>query len=199
VAFDVGGGEVNKIEDQKNEEKTQPPLVWLVVVSKAGQEVRAKRELQQQRADFGQGFEVYLPMKVSANRKLELVSAPFFPRYLFVRVDLRLGSWKRIWSTYGVHAVLGCTPTRPYGVADWVIERMRQQEDAGFIRMGLKEERARGMGLTPGQAVRLAGSPLEMVFEELVDDRRATILVSLLGRDSRLTVDIAKLRPTVSP
>lgn len=173
-------------------------LVWVVVVSKPFQERRAKRELEQQAAQFGEGFEVYLPMKLAATRKRELVAAPFFPRYLFARVDLRLNSWKRIWSTLGVHGLLGASVDRPFGVADWVIERLRDQEDAGFIRMGLLEEQASAYGLTKGMTVRVAGMPLEAVFVELVDERRALILVSLLGRDSTLTVDLAKVRATAT-
>lgn len=190
---------MNLIKDQNLEEpKGRSALVWVVVVSKPFQERRAKRELEQQAALFGEGFEAYLPMKLSANRKRELISTPFFPRYLFARVDLRLNSWKRIWSTMGVHGLLGATMDRPFGVADWVIERLRTQEDAGFIRMGLLEEQAAAFGLKPGTAIRVIGTPLEAVFLELVDERRASILVSLLGRDSTTTVDLAQVRAIAS-
>lgn len=173
--------------------RTQGPLVWVVVVSKPGQERRAARELQQQAAEFGEAFEVYLPMKLSMNRRRELVASPFFPRYLFARMDLRLSSWKKIWATYGVSGLLGGSADRPFGLADWVIERLRAQEDAGFIRMGLEADAA-ACGFGGGDMVRVAGGVLEGVFLERVDEKRAAILVSLLGRDSRVTVDLAKLR-----
>ena len=171
------------------------PLVWIVVVSKPGQERRAKRELEQQAADFGPGFEVYLPMKLAANRKRELVAGPFFPRYLFARVDLGVAAWRRIWSTYGVAGVLS-QGERPVGVADWVVERVKAQEEQGFIKMGLAAERARALGFEKGQTVRVEGMALEAVFDELVDDKRAVIFLSLIGRDSRVTVDLSKLRST---
>lgn len=171
-----------------------PVRAWVVVVSKAGQERRARRELEQQAEVFGEGFEVYLPMKLSMNRKRELVAQPFFPRYLFAKMDLRTSSWRRIWSTYGVSGMLGGSGERPYGVADWVIERLRAQEEAGYIRMGLEEDAAKGPVFGAGEAVRVAGGVLEGVFVERVDEKRAAILVSLLGRDSRVTVDLAKLR-----
>lgn len=190
---------VNLIKDQNLEEpKGRSALVWVVVVSKPFQERRAKRELEQQAKLFGEGFEIYLPMKLAMNAKRELISAPFFPRYLFARIDLRLDSWKRIWSTLGVQGLLGSRMDRPFGVADWAIERVRAQEDAGFIRMGLLAEQARGPRFQPGDKVRLAGTSLEAVFVELVDEKRASILVSLLGRDSTLTVDLAKVRDTVT-
>lgn len=175
-------------------------LVWVVVVTKPFQEKRAKEQLEQQRAAFGAGFEVYLPLKLVTDRyrKGELTAGPFFPRYLFARVDLRLASWKRIWSTLGVHGILGASPERPYGVADWVIERLQAQEDAGFMRIGLESDQARGPSFKPGDVVRVAGSPLEGVFLTLDDRKRVAILVSLFGRDSRVTVDLAKLRSTLT-
>lgn len=174
-------------------------MAWLLVCTKAFQEKLAKDNLERQAALFGPGFEVYLPQKLFKHpRRKCLETAPFFPRYLFVRVDLRLASWKRIWSTRGVQGVMGSSAERPFAIADWVIERTRQQEDGGFIRMGLEVDqaaiRARNAGFTEGQVVRAAGMPLEAVFVEFVDDKRASILVSLLGRDSRVTVDLAKLR-----
>lgn len=184
----------SEAKQEKGGETTPPKrLVWIVVKTKLGQERRAKRELEQQADLFGEAFEAYLPMKLSMNRKREMVASPFFRSYLFARVDLRISHWKRIWSTYGVAGVLGSSAGYPHAVADWVIERIRAQEEAGYIRMGLEEEAA-DAGFTRGAAVRLAGAPLEAVFEERVDEKRAAILVSLLGRDSRVTVDLAKLR-----
>jgi transcriptional antiterminator RfaH len=177
--------------DQITEGKTQvkkaraKAVVWIVVVSKPGQERRAKRELEQQ------GFEIYLPMKLVVNRKRELIASPFFPRYMFARVSLQVGDWRAIWSTYGVQGLLG-SPTRPHGVADAVVERIQAAEESGFIKMGLAAAAGHFAG---GQRVRMAGSDaLEGIFLEAVDEKRAAILVSLLGRDSRVTVDLSKLR-----
>lgn len=172
--------------------------VWVCVVAKPFAELSAKQNL------INQGFDVYLPMKlfeVSAGpRKGELRSTPFFPRYLFAHIDVREDRWRYIWSTIGVQSVLGATAARPpCGVADFVIERLQAQEEAGYIRMmGDIAERGRLVACPfgEGEIVRMAGSPLEAVFLEPVDAKRAIILVKLLGRDSRLTVDIAKLRAT---
>lgn len=174
--------------------------VWVAVVTKPSQETIAKRNLEQQ------GFPVYLPLKLfevaAGARKGELRSTPFFPRYIFAQIDVREDRWRYIWSTTGCQSVLGVTVARPpYGVADFVIERLQAQEEAGYIRMmGDVAERGR-LAVCPfgdGEVIRMAGSPLEAVFLEQVDAKRAIILVNLLGRDSRLTVDIAKLRSTAS-
>lgn len=174
--------------------------VWVCVVSKPFQEITARQNLERQ------GFPVYLPMKlfeVATGRfKGELRSTPFFPRYLFAQIDVRDDRWRYIWSTHGVQSLLGSTAARPpYGVADFVIERLQAQEEAGYIRM-MGEAAERGAkAVCPfgeGEIVRVAGSPLEAVFLEPVDSKRAIILTNLLGRDSRVTVDIAKLRSTVT-
>lgn len=170
-------------------------LAWVVVVTKPFQEIVARRNLE------AQGFPVYLPMKLYENRRKEVVSSPFFPRYLFAQIDVGGEEWRRVWSTIGCHSLLGATPTRPpAGVADWVIERVRQQEEGGYIRMmgEVMARQAAPRPFTEGQIVRMAGSPLEAVFVEQVDSKRAAILVSLLGRDSRVTVDLAKLRATLT-
>jgi transcription antitermination factor NusG len=161
MAFDLMGvGEVEKSEATKEEDLKRADLsVWIVVVTKQGQERLARLRLEQQ------GFEVYLPMKLAQNRRRELVASPFFPKYLFARVTLAVDRWKSIYSTIGVAGVLGRGET-PTGVKDEVVERIRAQEDAGFIRMGLDEGGpdvlfgpASGCGWTagPGGGVRGAG------------------------------------------
>jgi transcriptional antiterminator RfaH len=164
------------------------PMVWVVVVSKPGQERRAKRELEQQ------GFEVYLPMSLSMHIKSrQMVAAPYFPRYLFARVSLAVSAWRKIWNTFGVQGLLG-QAERPVGVADALIELIRLREEAGFIKVGLQAD---GAQFARGARVKLIGElEFEGVFQERVDDKRAMILVSFLGRDSRFVVDLRKLRST---
>ena len=162
--------------------------VWVVVVTKPGQERRARRELDQQ------GFETYLPMRLTTNRRTqELVAMPFFPRYMFAKVSLEIGAWKKIWYTVGVHGLLGCAD-RPIGVKDVLVDRIRAQEEAGYIKIGLEAE---GPRFERGEkVVTLDEFGFEGVFHERVDEKRALILVSFLGRDSRFTVDLRKLRST---
>lgn len=168
----------------------RPRLAWVVVITKPNQEIIAKRELERQ------GFEVYLPMKLFEDKWKNVRSTAFFQRYLFARIDVMAQDWRRIFSTGGVTSLLGCTLERPpIGVAEYVIERIKAQEEAGYIRMmGEIADRKAGRRFGAGEVVRMSGSPLEAVFLEPVDSKRAVILVSLLGRESRLTVDLAKLR-----
>lgn len=162
-------------------------MVWVVVVAKPGQERRARRELELQ------GLETYLPMNLTMNRRTrEMVAMPFFPRYLFARVSLDSGVWKKIWHTYGVHGLLG-NGERPVGVKDALIERIKAAEEAGYIKIGLEAD---GPRFDRGEKVVCESGDLafEGVFQQRVDEKRAMILVSCLGRDSRFVVDLRKLR-----
>lgn len=172
-----------------NQEPSGDRRVWIVVHSRAGEERLAKEELEHP----SRGFEVYLPMRLATQsdgrgKTREIVARPFFPRFLFARVGLQLDRWKSIYTTRGVRSVLG-HGLLPTGVKDEVIDRIKAQEDAGFIRMGLAED----CPFKKGERVKVGG--LEAVFYERIDARRAVILVSLLQRtDSPVTVDLRKLR-----
>lgn len=189
MAFDVVGGMKNE-----GEAKTEK-RVWIVVVSKPGQERRAKHELKQQ------GFEVYLPMKLvvvaAGPRKGETQAAPFFPRYLFARVPVAVAEWREIFSTYGVAGVLGFSQARAFGIKDAFVQRLKDQEEGGYIKIGLPEDEAPP---APGARVRHLETGIEGVFEQLlnerVDEKRASFLVSFMGRDSRFVVDLRELKAT---
>lgn len=192
MAFDQVGGIMKNQGESQTEQKTH---VWVVVVSKPGQERRAKHELKQQ------GFEVYLPMKLfvvqRGPRKGETMATPFFPRYLFARVPVAVSEWREIFSTYGVAGVLGCSPSRAYGVKDVFVQRLKDQEEGGYLKVGLPDDVA---APAPGTRVRHEDWGLEGVFEQLlnerVDEKRAAFLVSFMGRDSRFVVDLRKLKAT---
>jgi transcription antitermination factor NusG len=167
--------------------------VWVVVQTKKGQERRAAREIK------AEGFEIYLPMKICKRvrfGKEEVLPMPFLPSYMFARVSLQLDEWRTIFRLEGVFTILG--GTRPYGVQDWVIRRIKLAEENGYIPMGLHREG----GEVPQDLVERKTKVLvdkgtcdiEGLFLERVDANRALILVSLLQRDSRITVDLRKVK-----
>ena len=71
---------------------------WLLVYTKAKEEKRAKKNLE------NQGFEVFLPMiayeKISQPKSISL--EPMFPRYLFIIINVERDHWTHIKSTRGV-------------------------------------------------------------------------------------------------
>lgn len=156
-----------------------PRQAWVVVVTSAGKERLAKFHLQKQ------GFEVYLPMKLGQGAA---AVRPFFPRYLFARVTADVRRWQSIFSTIGVQRVF-TNRERIVGVRDAFIESIRAQEADGLLKAGVGVEVV--CPFVEGDQV-LMGA-LTGIFQERVDDRRALILVQLLGKANAITVDLSKL------
>jgi len=71
---------------------------WLLVYTKAQEEQKAKRNLQ------NQGFEIFLPLVAFArsNQPKSITLKAMFPRYLFVKINTELDKWNSIKSTRGV-------------------------------------------------------------------------------------------------
>src|SRR5688500_12577969 len=55
------------------------------------------------------GFRSFLPMywkTIRHARRFRTIKAPFFPRYLFVSLDLQRARWRSVNGTYGVSGLL---------------------------------------------------------------------------------------------
>ncbi len=151
---------------------------WLIVVTKGSREASTRDQLR------AQGFEVYLPFRLldAAQAKRRGLSAvPLFPRILFARATLDADRWQAIFSTYGVQRVM-CDPVKPRGVSAAFVERLREREVDGFLRL-VPREGARAKD--PRKWVKL-GDVIEGLLNEPLDERRGSVLVSLLieGRDA---------------
>ena len=126
------------------------------------------------------GLEVYLPLyrkRRSHARRVDWVSAPLFPRYLFVEADLEAGERRAIASARGV-AQLVAFGERPATVAPGIIAELRGREDAN----GHVDVRP---SFAPGEAVRVnEGALLNQVglFQGLDDESRVVVLLTLLNR-----------------
>lgn len=150
---------------------------WFVIHTHASGEARALFNLRRQ------GFDAYLPQYRKQRRharRTETVSAPLFPRYLFVRLDMERERWRSILSTFGVHHVVS-HGGRPAPVPDGLVEEIRRHEDeAGIIHPHtLRPFKA-------GEEVRITtGAFAEQVgrFQDLDDQERVTVLLNLLGRE----------------
>ncbi len=156
---------------------------WYVVQTQAHAETKAALHLGRQ------GFATYVPRYLKRRRharKVETVSAPLFPRYLFVAIDTSSQRWRCVRSTIGVSHLVG-NGDEPMALADKVIEELRHREDdAGFIRL-LSAPRFR-----PGDAIRVlegAFSACLGIFEGMTAAERVAILLDLLGRKVRVVMD----------
>ncbi len=127
---------------------------------------------------------------------------PLFPRYLFVRLDLTSAHWPRVFSTVGVAAVMTHTTrqgSRPSPVPAKFVNGIRQREIDGVLHLGGIQRRD-GVELPyqPGDKVRVElgerFAELDAVMLERVDANRVLILLSLLGREWRVPVQVTSLK-----
>ena len=162
---------------------------WCVCQSHQHQETLALENLERQ------DFEVYLPLMLAEVRKkgqpTRIVPRPFLPGYLFVRVDLADGRWRRLYGTRGIASVIGGEgrPSLMNNRAERMVDAIRAREEDGFIRIKAAEPVCQ---FKPGEPVTWEGV-LEATFHDVVDARRVRVIVHLLGTDSLTTVDLSRL------
>ena len=156
---------------------------WYVVQTQPHAETKAMGHL------IRQGFEAYLPRYLKRRRharRVEMVAAPLFPRYLFVTVDIETQRWRSIHSTTGV-ARLVCNGDDPAPVPPDVVAALQRREDAaGFVTLERRQQFA------PGERVRVVDGVFADnlgLFEGMADRERVAILLDLLGRKVRILLD----------
>jgi len=160
---------------------------WYVVQTQPNSENKAITHLSRQ------GFKTYLPRFLKRRRharRVEVVPAPLFPRYLFVEIDVAIQRWRSIYSTVGVSQLV-CTGDTPTPVSDRVISLLKCREDAaGFIELE---------GRPPfrvGEEVRVldgAFSDCLGIYDGMSDRNRIAILLDLLGRKVRVLLDVERV------
>ena len=135
-----------------------------------------------------QGFDVFFPKYLkrrSHARKIDIIPAPLFPRYVFVAFDADEKGWRVIRSTRGIVDLVR-NGLDPVSVPDSIIEEIRSRQDGdGFVVI------SRHLKLARGERIRIEEGPFmayEAIFESQRDDERVKALLSLLGR--KVLVDL---------
>lgn len=148
-------------------------LRWYVVATKPGRDGLAVEQLR------NQSFEVFQPRRkttVRHARKLLTRSAPLFPGYLFVRMDVGSVRWRAINGTMGVKYLLSQDETPaplPTGFVETLIDCSDHEGVVTFARQ-----------LKPGDSVTLMSGPFAKQVGELIgmDDRgRVEILMRFVS------------------
>lgn len=160
---------------------------WFVVHTQPHRETRALTHLTHQ------GFRSFLPRytkTIRHARQFRTVSAPLFPRYLFVELDLDRDRWRSVNGTFGVsHLIM--EGDRPQSIrSDAVVDLMAFVDPAGVVSLAPT--------LRPGERVRLATGPLAGQIGELLslDDRgRVKVLLDILGKQTTVRAERAGLVP----
>lgn len=157
---------------------------WYVVQSQPNAELKAIAHLNRQ------GFATYLPRYMKRRRharRVEHVPAPLFPRYLFVGIDIAAQRWRSVFSTVGVSRLV-CNGEMPTPIAEEVINGLKMREDeSGLVRLQLRPN------FDAGDVVRVLDGVFADclgLYEGMRDSDRVAILLDLLGRKVRVTVDV---------
>lgn len=147
---------------------------WYVVHCLPFGEARAEAQLH------NQGFRTFLPKRhktVRHARKLSTIEAPFFPRYLFVILDLARDHWRSVNGTFGVSSlVMG--GDQPHPVPHGIVETLIASSDGrGILQLGQQ--------LKVGEPIRLAVGPFAeqlAILDRMDDSGRIRVLLGILGR-----------------
>jgi transcriptional antiterminator RfaH len=170
-----------------------PVRRWHLAFTKPSAEEIAQIHLERQ------GYTVYLPRlqhkALQRGKWRDRISA-LFPRYLFVQLDAVLQSLAPIRSTVGVASVVR------FGVdymvvPDHVVDSLRRKAD---VETGLHQLRAADW-FKRGDPVHIATGAmtgLEGIFVCEDGNHRVTILLNLLGRESRIQIDAGCVVPSAA-
>jgi transcriptional antiterminator RfaH len=156
---------------------------WYVVQTQVNGEAKAAQNL------LRQGYEIYLPRYLKRRRharKVDFTAKPLFPRYMFVAIDMATQRWRSIQSTFGVSRLV-TNGDDPVPVPGDVLGLLKAREDSdGFIQM---DRRPR---FSQGERVRVLLGPFSDnlgLFDGMGDRDRVAILLDLLGRKVRVSID----------
>ncbi|MGE5773241.1 MAG: transcription termination/antitermination protein NusG [Hyphomicrobiales bacterium] len=156
---------------------------WYVVQTQANAENKAIAHLGRQ------GFATYLPRYLKRRRharRIDIVAAPLFPRYLFVEIDMGVQRWRSIYSTVGVSRLVS-NGDFPAPVPDEVISSLKRREStSGFVQLDHRPK------FKAGDKVRiLEGAFYDClgIYDGMSDRERVEILLDLLGRKVRVLMN----------
>ena len=141
-----------------------------------------------------QGFETFLPLERTTQRKggqLVEVKRPYFAGYLFVGIKTGAAPWSAIHSTLGIARLVrfGSTPAH---VPTELVSELRGACDAECCV-------TTHVALEKGDDVRIAAGPFSDFIgqvEQLAPDKRAWVLLDVMGKATRVSIPSADLRIT---
>lgn len=156
--------------------------MWYLALTKSRQESRAKENLE------NQGIETFLPFfykEVLKKGQRCTQSEPLFPGYIFINLAADNPLLGKVRSTYGVRKLL-TFGLEPVVVQDALIADLQQR----YVNPETAAQ------FTSGQEVQVMSGPFkhyQAIFKEYQGSERAIILVSLLGQQNELLMELKGL------
>ena len=154
---------------------------WYVVHTLPNREMRARTHLENQK------FRTFLPQRLKTvrhARKFSTVVASFFPRYLFVALDLVRDRWRSVNGSIGVAGLImqGELPKPvPVGVVETLQALMDSRGHLNFEKSFQVGDRVR---LTAGPFAERLG-----VCERLDDSGRVRVLLEIMSNKIPVQVE----------
>jgi transcription antitermination factor NusG len=143
-----------------------------------------------------QGLQTYLPEIESFKAHQKRARKPFFPCYLFAKIDFETLDRLQVQWTPGLRYVVAFDD-RPVPLADEMIELI-QHKLGGIEASGGRPAR----NFKPGETVRITTGPfqdMQAVLEGPATPRmRVRVLLNILGQASRMHVEVTHLEKVSS-
>jgi transcriptional antiterminator RfaH len=162
---------------------------WFLAQIKPNADQLAKRNLERQ------SFVTFQPLERRTRvrgGKFETTLRPFFPGYLFISYPNTHAPWSLVNSTYGVARLVSFCG-KPASVPNQVIADLRAAccEDNVMV-----QERH----LKEGAYVEVSSGPFSSFLgqvERLTPDQRVLVLLDFMGKQTRVNLPAADLRPAL--
>jgi transcriptional antiterminator RfaH len=163
---------------------------WYTLHTKPNAEYQVTAVLQQH------GFETYLPEVETPTTDNGTKLKPFFPCYLFSKIDLKAVGISRVQWTPGLRRIVSFD-NEPVPMPDDVIEAVRRKLQAYEAGGGWM-----GHDFDPGDPVLITDGPFRdmlAVFDGPIEpSERVQVLLDILGRASRVQIDVTDLQAAPS-
>jgi len=163
---------------------------WYLLYVSSGHEERAKRNLEQRIKYMDAGdkiFDVVIPATKEVevrSGKRRIVNKKAFPGYIMVRMKLDEHSWDIVRNTPGVAGFVS-TGVKPVPLAEEEANVIFRRAEGTPSEVKVAFKKGESVRVTTGPFVDFIGK----VIEVNPDKGRATVLLSLFGRETPVELD----------
>jgi transcriptional antiterminator RfaH len=162
---------------------------WYTLYTKPNAEYQVAATLQRR------GIQIYLPEIETPKAKNGHTRKPFFPCYLFSRIDLKRVGFSQLQWTPGLRRIIAFGG-QPVPLPDEAIHFLRSKLDELEIENGMP------IAFKPGDSVRIIDGPfrdmLAIFAGPTTPSKRVQVLLNILGRASRIHIKAANLEKTTN-
>ena len=154
---------------------------WFVAQLKPNGFATAKCNLQKQ------GYQTFMPMRqveVRHARKVNTVTRPLFPGYIFVHFDAETTQWRAINNTYGITNLIMGGMNAPQAAPSDLMQALKARCGDGDLVLPCEM-------FVPGNVVKVVNGPFKDIIatvEALSNSDRIAVLLDVMGRETRVEV-----------